>query len=176
MRHDEVTRLLDGAQRAFARERQEAGDGDPSSQQDSYGELDRSGQHPADVASETAELEIGHSIGAEAAEVLTEIASARLRLAAGTYGRCATCGEPIPDERLRAVPWTQWCVRDEARRELDAVRLRPVMDAALLASSAPPGASMGSSAPADDSVWDPEDDDLFEPTEELAVHPLEPTG
>lgn len=28
----------------------------------------------------------------------------------GTYGRCDRCGEPIPDERLEARPWTSLCV------------------------------------------------------------------
>jgi DnaK suppressor protein len=33
------------------------------------------------------------------------------RLNAGTYGVCLECGEPIPRERLRAVPEATTCVR-----------------------------------------------------------------
>ena len=32
------------------------------------------------------------------------------RIASGTYGRCATCGNPIDRGRLEAVPYTQYCV------------------------------------------------------------------
>jgi hypothetical protein len=29
---------------------------------------------------------------------------------AGRYGECVTCGKPIPYERLKAVPTTQYCI------------------------------------------------------------------
>ncbi|MDQ2725221.1 MAG: TraR/DksA C4-type zinc finger protein [Actinomycetota bacterium] len=32
------------------------------------------------------------------------------RVDAGTYGRCHGCGQPIPDERLAALPSTTTCV------------------------------------------------------------------
>jgi len=31
-------------------------------------------------------------------------------LAAGTYGRCRTCGKPIAAERLAAIPWSATCI------------------------------------------------------------------
>jgi RNA polymerase-binding transcription factor DksA len=52
--------------------------------------------------------------------VLTEIADVRHayeRLLRGTYGECEACGDPIPDERLRALPAARYCVLDEQRRE-----------------------------------------------------------
>ena len=33
------------------------------------------------------------------------------KIAAGTYGICEKCGEPIPRERLRALPYAALCVR-----------------------------------------------------------------
>jgi len=33
------------------------------------------------------------------------------RLAAGTFGACLRCGQPIPDERLEVLPWAAFCVR-----------------------------------------------------------------
>ena len=36
--------------------------------------------------------------------------AALARLDAGTYGRCAVGGEPIPAARLDAVPWAATCV------------------------------------------------------------------
>ncbi len=46
---------------------------------------------------------------------LAELAAARDRLAAGTYGRCERCGDPIPDGRLRARPEARSCVRCAGR-------------------------------------------------------------
>jgi DnaK suppressor protein len=51
------------------------------------------------------------------------IDAALTRMADGEYGRCADCGEPIPVERLEALPTAMRCVecaekraRDESRR------------------------------------------------------------
>jgi len=32
------------------------------------------------------------------------------RLEAGDYGTCLACEEPIPEKRLRALPWARYCV------------------------------------------------------------------
>lgn len=42
--------------------------------------------------------------------ILTEIDQALLRLHDGNYGFCIGCTEPIPAERLEAVPYTRHCV------------------------------------------------------------------
>jgi RNA polymerase-binding transcription factor DksA len=38
------------------------------------------------------------------------------RLAAGTYGSCLTCGSPIPDARLEALPAAETCLACATRR------------------------------------------------------------
>lgn len=43
-------------------------------------------------------------------EELTDIAAARERLAAGTYGECVDCGQDIAFERLRAQPTARRCL------------------------------------------------------------------
>ncbi len=48
---------------------------------------------------------------------LQEIDDALQRIASGDYGKCAGCGEPIPVERLRAVPMTQFCMECASERE-----------------------------------------------------------
>ena len=40
----------------------------------------------------------------------TEVDRALERLSAGTYGSCEICGDPIPPERLEAIPWAATCV------------------------------------------------------------------
>jgi RNA polymerase-binding transcription factor DksA len=41
---------------------------------------------------------------------VAELDDALARSAAGTYGACARCGEPIPAERLAARPFATTCV------------------------------------------------------------------
>lgn len=41
---------------------------------------------------------------------LGEVEAALARLAEGTYGTCAVCGEPIAEGRLEARPWTPFCI------------------------------------------------------------------
>ena len=42
---------------------------------------------------------------------ILEIKTALLRLAAGSYGFCAVCGDPIAKERLVALPTANRCVK-----------------------------------------------------------------
>jgi DnaK suppressor protein len=50
-----------------------------------------------------------------------EIDQALERLDAGTYGSCVLCGNAIPEERLRAVPWAALCVPCSAKPGKSAV-------------------------------------------------------
>jgi len=53
------------------------------------------------------------SLGAvrdDARRRVEQVDAALGRLDAGTYGRCAVGGEPIPEARLAAVPWAATCV------------------------------------------------------------------
>ncbi len=47
---------------------------------------------------------------------LRDVDRALGKLDEGTYGTCDTCGEPIGEERLEAIPWAVLCVRDAERR------------------------------------------------------------
>ena len=46
----------------------------------------------------------------QAREHLADIDAALAKVAAGTYGLCEVCGEPIPDGRLEARPTARTCV------------------------------------------------------------------
>ena len=41
---------------------------------------------------------------------LREIDAALARIDDGTYGRCLTCGGPVGDARLAALPWASHCI------------------------------------------------------------------
>jgi len=68
----------------------------------------------------------GVTIGFERAQLLGLLAGSRRdldaieraakRLEAGTYGRCLRCGEPIPAERLEALPAAETCLACASRR------------------------------------------------------------
>jgi DnaK suppressor protein len=46
-----------------------------------------------------------------------QIDAALRRMDEGEYGRCVDCGQEIPMERLRALPYTVRCQDDEEERE-----------------------------------------------------------
>jgi DnaK suppressor protein len=50
-------------------------------------------------------------------DVLTEVEHALAKFAAGTYGICERCGQPIPLARLRIAPETRYDVRHQAEVE-----------------------------------------------------------
>jgi DnaK suppressor protein len=43
--------------------------------------------------------------------VLGLIEAALKRIADGSFGTCVGCGDEIQDQRLQALPWTQFCLR-----------------------------------------------------------------
>ncbi len=42
--------------------------------------------------------------------LLSDVMRAQQKLSEGTYGVCETCGQPIPAERLEALPWAVQCI------------------------------------------------------------------
>ena len=51
------------------------------------------------------------ALSAQALAEVQAIDTALEKITAGTYGRCDRCGEPIPVERLEALPHAALCVR-----------------------------------------------------------------
>lgn len=81
-------------------------------------------QHPADVAADLERRELVLTLSLLDRRDLEAVDSALARLDAGTYGRCADCGEPIPRERLEVRPHAARDVECERRhtRQLSARR------------------------------------------------------
>jgi RNA polymerase-binding transcription factor len=80
-------------------------------------ELSHLDQHPADQGSELFEQERDAGIAQSLREELAAVDRAEERLAAGKYGLSIESGEPIPDERLEAVPTAERTVEEQARYE-----------------------------------------------------------
>lgn len=105
----QVEERLDARQRQIDERRRalrEGGDGQSS-------ELADYDQHPGDQGTETYMKELDETTEVILEEDERRIRQAREQLERGTYGTCVDCGEPIPAERLEAVPETIRCVKDQ---------------------------------------------------------------
>lgn len=64
-----------------------------------------------DLAIEREDDEVLEGIGLAGQRELRAVEAALGRIAAGEYGHCARCGEPIAEERLDLLPHTPFCQR-----------------------------------------------------------------
>lgn len=73
---------------------------------------DSSSDDEHDPEGATLAVERGHLIAQlERSRVrLDELDAALTRVTAGTYGRCESCGEPIAEARLEALPAARLCI------------------------------------------------------------------
>src|SRR4051812_2968291 len=76
----------------------------------------QSDNHPGDAAEELYQDELAQGRAEDLREQLKAVERAEARLAEGTYGVSVESGEPIPDERLEAVPTAERTVAEEQRR------------------------------------------------------------
>jgi DnaK suppressor protein len=70
---------------------------------------------PGNLASELYQDELDAGLAEDLREELSAVERAEARLAAGTYGLSVESGEPIPDERLEAIPTAERTVEEELR-------------------------------------------------------------
>lgn len=68
-------------------------------------------EHDPEGATIAFELSQASALLKQSSAGLDQVEAALARLAEGTYGTCAVCGEPIADGRLEARPWTPYCIR-----------------------------------------------------------------
>src|SRR5262245_61179667 len=66
--------------------------------------------HIAETATATLDREIDYTLEENSEHVLSYIDGALARIEQGTYGTCITCGKPISEERLAAIPWATHCI------------------------------------------------------------------
>ena len=87
--------------------------------EEQLGKLEGDGPGPddeGDTGDEAADLyqdELDESRDEDLREQLAAVERAEERLAAGTYGLSVESGQPIPDERLEAVPTAELTVEEE---------------------------------------------------------------
>lgn len=71
---------------------------------------------PANQASDLYQDEFDEGLEEDLRAQLAAVERAEQRLAAGTYGLSVESGQPIPDERLEAVPTAELTVAEEQAR------------------------------------------------------------
>jgi DnaK suppressor protein len=72
-------------------------------------------EDPANLGADLYQDEFDEGLADDLREELAAVERAEARLAAGTYGLSIESGQPIPDERLEAVPTAERTAEEEAR-------------------------------------------------------------
>jgi len=67
--------------------------------------------HMADMGSDTYEQDNTILLMNNEGETLVQIEGALERIEAGVYGSCMECSGKIPKTRLKAIPYTPYCVK-----------------------------------------------------------------
>ncbi|MHB0870710.1 MAG: TraR/DksA family transcriptional regulator, partial [Chloroflexota bacterium] len=80
-------------------------------------EYEHYGNHMADIGTETFEHERDLALEINLRRQLQATEDALRRFAKGTYGICSNCGQPIPLERLEALPQATLCIRCKRQQE-----------------------------------------------------------
>ena len=83
----------------------------PGSLADETEEITGAGDnHLGETATATLDREIDYSLEENSEQVLRSIDTALQRIDEGIYGICETCGQPISEERLEAIPYAMQCI------------------------------------------------------------------
>jgi len=77
---------------------------------ESVGELSGYDNHPADLGAETFERAKDLGLKGNSKVLLMKVNHALDRINNGTYGICEKCGRTIEQERLKALPYTTFCI------------------------------------------------------------------
>jgi len=97
---------------------------------ESTGELSSYDNHPGDEGTELFEREKDIALNDHAEYQLKKINLALQAIETGSYGKCETCGNDIPFERLKAVPDTRFCIEHTLDRTVS--HNRPIEEGVLI--------------------------------------------
>lgn len=86
---------------------------------DATQELSVVDNHPADIASENYERAKDILLHEKNLLILEKVEEALKKVELGRYGVCENCGEEIPEDRLDAIPYAEFCI--ECKKSNDPV-------------------------------------------------------
>jgi RNA polymerase-binding protein DksA len=84
---------------------------DESTSNSDMGDVSGHALHMADVATDMYDREFNMSLASNDREILLKIDDAFKRIDAGEYGFCVECSKSIPSARLKAIPYTETCLK-----------------------------------------------------------------
>ena len=87
------------------------------SQKDASGDISGYTFHMADVATDNYDREFSLDLASKERGVLFEINYALQKLQEGKFGSCESCKKPISKVRLKAVPYTLFCLKCQESKE-----------------------------------------------------------
>jgi DnaK suppressor protein len=70
-----------------------------------------------DVASRNSERELYFEVVANDKITLDNINDAFIKIEKNIYGKCECCSTIIPIKRLKAIPWTRYCIQCQTEAE-----------------------------------------------------------
>ncbi|HVB57825.1 MAG TPA: TraR/DksA family transcriptional regulator [Candidatus Acidoferrales bacterium] len=79
--------------------------------------VDREPDDEAALASDSTSKDLAVATLERERRMLDQVKTALERIKSGDYGICESCGGPIPDARLRALPWAKVCIRCAERAQ-----------------------------------------------------------
>lgn len=89
-------------------------------------ELSYYDNHPADLGTETFDIEKGRALKANEMSMLRKVESALDSVNNGKYGVCKMCGKEINEERLDFIPYAEYC--SECQKNLNSIKPREEND------------------------------------------------
>lgn len=86
---------------------------------DQVGQVSSFTTHPADMSTVIDEQERAFLLAGHEKEILNAIDRALKRIEDGTYGKCVMCGADISIERLKAIPYAEYCIECQEKIEME---------------------------------------------------------
>ena len=74
--------------------------------------------HMADVATDMYDREFNLSLASNDREILQKVNAALSRIEKGTFGFCLKSGKRIPEQRLKAIPYAEYCLEVQEQMDL----------------------------------------------------------
>jgi RNA polymerase-binding protein DksA len=90
---------------------------DPGAQNGDSGDVSGHVLHMADVATDMYDREFNLGLASSERQVLARIDQALKRIEEQTFGTCLECKKPIPETRLKALPYVQTCLKCQEKLE-----------------------------------------------------------
>lgn len=87
------------------------------SQKEACGDISGYTLHMADVATDAYDREFSLGLASNDRDALIQINDALKRIEDGKYGACQQCAKPIAKTRLKALPFTSFCLKCQQAEE-----------------------------------------------------------